>query len=234
MKAKKVNSFSKEEFLENPEKIYNSNNSGGFTVIDCADLSNINIKFVETSGLSKVTAGNIRSGEIKDNLAASVFALGYIGNGEHKAKVNGRDVPSYVTWVSILRRCYSEIFHIKNPTYKDCSVCPEWLNYQTFAEWFNKNHIDGLHIDKDIKIKGNKIYSPDACTFVSQTDNSIESNAKHYKFTSPDGEIVEIYNMAEFCRENKLQNSAMSLVYQGKQSHHHGWRLDNRLMLGSE
>lgn len=46
-----------------------------------------------------------------------------------------------------------------------------------------------------------------------------------YKFISPDGEVVEIYNMKKFCLDNNLARSAMSLVSSGKAPHHKGWRV---------
>ena len=56
-------------------------------------------------------------------------------------------------------------------------MCEEWLCYQNFAEWWNKNmyHIgtERMHLDKDILIKGNKVYSPDTCLIVPQSINEI-------------------------------------------------------------
>lgn len=63
------------------------------------------------------------------------------------------------------------------PAYADCEVCEEWMCYQNFAEWWNKNmyHIgtERMHLDKDILIKGNKVYSPDTCLIVPQSINEI-------------------------------------------------------------
>jgi hypothetical protein len=46
-----------------------------------------------------------------------------------------------------------------------------------------------------------------------------------YKFVSPCGKVVEIDNLSEFCRNNGLQQSNMSLVKNGKQQSHKGWTL---------
>lgn len=63
----------------------------------------------------------------------------------------------------------------KHPTYTDCEVCDEWLNFQNFAKWYDENfyEVDGerMHLDKDILVKGNKIYSPETCIFVPQKIN---------------------------------------------------------------
>ena len=63
----------------------------------------------------------------------------------------------------------------KTPSYKDCEVCEEWHNFQNFAKWYDENYYEvkgeKTQIDKDILIKGNKIYSPDKCLFVPQKIN---------------------------------------------------------------
>lgn len=70
----------------------------------------------------------------------------------------------------MLERCYSARYQERKPTYKGCSVCDEWLNYQNFAKWYDDNYyeIKGeiMCLDKDILVKGNKIYSPENCVFV--------------------------------------------------------------------
>jgi len=82
--------------------------------------------------------------------------------------VNGKikHIPSYSRWHSMIRRCYSEHFHKSQPTYRGCTVCEEWQSFEGFKLWFNEHYIEGYHLDKDIKSKGNKVYSPDACLFV--------------------------------------------------------------------
>ena len=79
--------------------------------------------------------------------------------------------------MSMLKRCYDEEYHKKEPTYIDCEVCEEWLNYQNFAKWFYKNYYEisneKMCLDKDILIKGNKIYSPQTCIFVPNRINNL-------------------------------------------------------------
>ena len=62
--------------------------------------------------------------------------------------------------------------------------------------------------------------------FVSQADNSIKARAKHYKFISPAGKLVEIYNLSEFCRDNGLHIGAMSSIHLGSRKKHKGWTRD--------
>ena len=82
-------------------------------------------------------------------------------------------------WEGILCRCYSDSEAYK--TYKDCSVCEEWLTFSNFKEWFDKYYIEGWHIDKDILSKGNKVYSPDTCCFVPQEINNFFTSKRKKK-----------------------------------------------------
>ena len=43
--------------------------------------------------------------------------------------------PYYGKWVNMLQRCYSELYHDKFPTYKDCTVCEEWKYFSKFKKW---------------------------------------------------------------------------------------------------
>ena len=77
----------------------------------------------------------------------------------------------------MLERCYDTEHSYKFPTYENCIVCDEWLNYQNFARWFDINYyeIEGevMCLDKDILFKGNKIYSPKTCIFVPRGINNL-------------------------------------------------------------
>lgn len=76
-------------------------------------------------------------------------------------------------WRGMLYRCYYSCFKDKYPTYKDCSVCDEWLTLSEFKKWFDENYVEGYALDKDILVKGNKVYGPDTCCFVPQEINSL-------------------------------------------------------------
>ena len=90
-----------------------------------------------------------------------------------QAAQNGKNFKFYAVWSDMLRRCYSEKRLARHPTYRNCTVCSEWLLLSNFREWFNIHYRDGLALDKDILVKGNKIYSPDTCRFVPEYINSL-------------------------------------------------------------
>lgn len=78
----------------------------------------------------------------------------------------------YSVWKSMLKRCKS------NKNYLDCIVCEEWQDFQVFADWYTKHDFYGLgyDLDKDILIKGNKIYSPTTCCLIPRVLNQVFKN----------------------------------------------------------
>ena len=219
-----MNTFTKQIYLENPEKTYQSRNFGDFRVIDYLDSLHVKIKFIETEFVTITRAWCIKNGEIKDKLKPNVYGKGFVGAGIYKTKINGKEVRAYKIWQSMHQRCYDHKLHDKYPTYIGCFVCEEWHDFQIFSEWFELNYKDGLHLDKDIKVKGNKVYSPSTCLFVSHAENVVAASAKHYTFLSPLGELTKTYNLSEFCRKHNLQASKMAAVNLGKRKSHKKWR----------
>ena len=146
--------------------IHTTSKYGNFEIINYKRNNNVLVRFIDTGYETITQSSHIRRDGVKDLMAPSVFGVGFFGVGPHKAKPCGKSVKSYVIWQSMIGRCYDESIQDKNPTYKGCAVCDTWHNYQNFAEWFNENYIDGYELDKDIKIKGNRVYSPEACMLV--------------------------------------------------------------------
>jgi len=147
--------------------------------------------------------GNVRK---RPKLVCGVGKNDYEGN----IKYNKVKIQSYHTWEQMLKRCYGTKFKEKNQTYKDCCVCEEWLSFSNFKEWFDENYIEGYALDKDILVKGNKLYSPQTCCFVPIEINSLltktqklrgdcpigvhfrKDNQKYFAYTSKKGERVNI------------------------------------------
>lgn len=80
---------------------------------------------------------------------------------------------AYKIWKHILTRCYNKKFHTKEPTYSKCIVCDEWLLFSNFKIWFDVHYVNGWELDKDILVKGNKVYSPQTCCFVPHEINGM-------------------------------------------------------------
>lgn len=160
---------------------------------------------------------------MKDYMKPSVYGIGFIGVGRHKATINRRSTKAYTAWNGMIGRCYSSVSQKSNPSYKGCTVDIEWHNFQNFANWFEDNYKLGLELDKDIKIAGNRIYSKTTCIMTTKSNNIAMAKAKEYTFLSPLGIVTNIYNLNQFCRDNNLDASAMVKVLSGKRNTHKGW-----------
>lgn len=86
--------------------------------------------------------------------------------------------PLYILWISMLQRCYSDSYQARQPTYKGCSVCEDWLTFSNFKEWCEKNSWEGKELDKDLSEYGNKLYSPDTCVFLPREINAVFKSRK--------------------------------------------------------
>lgn len=87
--------------------------------------------------------------------------------------------PIFITWKDLMKRCFSDKYHSKYPTYKEVTLHKPWLSYMNFHEWAKDKDkvgvdLDGktLQLDKDISNLGNKHYSPETCNFVSPKVNN--------------------------------------------------------------
>lgn len=152
-------------------------------------------------------------GEIKSPYECRTFEKGYLGEGEYNTVTNRKPTKYYHLWYEMLRRAYDPKYIQKHPTYEGCEVCQEWLNFQVFAEWVNKNYyeIEGEQIclDKDILIKGNKIYSPDTCVFVPQTINKLFTKSDKARGDLPIGVCYDKLNKKykAYCNVNGKHKS---------------------------
>ena len=142
-------------------------------VIDYGGANNILVMFYEPMCLVKTRMDHLKTGLVRNPLYPSVRNLGYIGIGEFDSTH-----PSYNFWIRMFRRVFDEKQNY-NVSYKDVDICDEWLNFQNFARWCEEqeflNEVDDkgklYQLDKDILVKGNKIYSPETCCFVPQKVN---------------------------------------------------------------
>ena len=144
------------------------------------DSKNIIVEFQDKfRTLVKTRSDRFRNGQIKNPYHPSVYGVGMVGN-KYPSNINGKDTKEYKAWNHILERCYSEKFRKKQPTYKDVTVCDEWLYFPNFYEWIHSQENfnawyngDRWGLDKDILIKGCKVYSPDTCCLVPINVNSL-------------------------------------------------------------
>ena len=156
-------------------KVCKSLNSGDFKILKYNDAKDVEIQFVKTGFETSVQLTNIRNGEIKDPYLPSVCGVGVSGS-RYPYKINGRNTKEYILWKSMLQRCYSDSFKNKRPTYKDCKVSDNFKSYEYFYEWCKSQvgfGVEGFELDKDLLIKGNKVYSENSCVFIPREINSV-------------------------------------------------------------
>lgn len=205
---------------------FETNNYGRLVVVEYRSAYDVEVEFVSTGFKTSVQSEHIRSGLVKDKLSPTVCGVGFIGDGWFSS----RDRDTYQCWYAMIVRCYDEKRQSKYPTYKGCVVCDDWHNFQNFAKWYKENYPkDGgkYQLDKDLSCYGSrgKLYSPEACIFVTAQVNSEEANAKSYRFKNPNGEVVNIYNLRKFCRENNLNAGNLHQVSVGKAKSCKGWTM---------
>lgn len=146
--------------------------------------------------------------------------------GKKSLKYNPTYKKFYYLHKSMMNRCYLESsggYH--NYGAKGVRVEESWHNFDDFMETIEE--VDGfdlqgilsgeLQLDKDIKIKGNKIYSKDNCKFVTRSENTGNRPSNTCDFIAVDvnGVITRQTNRENFCREHNLDSSTV-------------WRMLNR------
>lgn len=161
-------------------------------IVEFKDKENIIVEFMDDYKYRKNTTYiKFLNGSVKNPYDKTVFNTGYYGVGKYVAKINGQHTLAYKKWRAMIVRCYDEKYIISHPTYKDCQVCDEWLNFQVFAKWFEENYyeIPGeiMDLDKDIMFDDNKIYSPETCVIIPQSLNKIFNHKKYKKSGLPIG-----------------------------------------------
>lgn len=147
-------------------------------IIGCRNNDDIDILFTKSGYIIYHTSySNFKSGSLKDSLSPCVYGIGYFGNGNYKAQgKNKKNTTEYSRWNKMIARCYDKKTILQHPSYIGCSVCSEWHNFQNFADWYKKNiwtTEEYLQLDKDVLIKGNKIYSPNTCVLIPSKINSL-------------------------------------------------------------
>ena len=156
-------------------KVCKSSNSGDFKIVKYNNKTNVVIQFLKTGYETTVRLTNIRNGYVKDPYLPSVYGVGILGT-KYLASINGVQTKEYKLWCCMLVRCYSNTYKKKYPTYEGCEVSDNFKSYEYFYEWCHKQigfNNEGWHLDKDLLIKGNKVYSETTCVFLPNEINSL-------------------------------------------------------------
>ncbi len=139
----------------------------------------IDVKFDDGYIREKAHMSEFKNRTIRNRMIPAIYGVGILGDST--TKINGKFTKEYASWTHILQRCYDEKKQEEFPHYKGCYMCDKWLYFPTFSEWCHKqdnwklvvNNPKNFHIDKDILVKGNKVYSPQTCSFVPALVNTL-------------------------------------------------------------
>ena len=156
-------------------KVCKSLNSGDIKILKYNDKTNVEIQFLNTGYETVAQLGHIRNGKVKDPYSPSVYGIGIVGT-KYLISEGGVLTKEYMLWKSMLKRCYSDVYKKKNQTYIGCEVSNKFKSYEYFYEWCNKQvgfGVEGFELDKDLLIKGNKVYSENTCVFLPNEINSL-------------------------------------------------------------
>lgn len=136
--------------------------------------------YVKTTDYKSFINGNVKNDQV---IIPTLWGIGTV-SGMYRPK----DYPKeYRAWRNMVYRCISDDYKEKHPTYKNVSCCAEWLEFDNFCQWvITQENYSVLKDtewapDKDILIKGNKIYSPNTVCLVPQNVNKLflKHDSKH-------------------------------------------------------
>ena len=182
-----ANRLPKQKGKENPNfknrvgEKYITNEGYQIEIIEYFEVSNCTVRLEDGNVLKNKHFSSIVKGQIKNPYHKSVYGVGYLGQGNYGMK---KDIKLYTIWKSLIQRCYCEKYQEKYPSYKDVTITEDWKCFQNFAKWAEDNYKENCALDKDILIKGNKLYSPETCCFVPHEINQlfVKSNSIRGKY----------------------------------------------------
>lgn len=156
--------------------VFPTNEGGRVTVTSISGGSfGIGIKHNDPFGYeTTVRLTHLNNGFIKNPFHPKLYGVGYYGDGPYSATINGMNTKEYSVWSDMLQRVYDPRVQVKKPFYMGSTVDARWHNFQVFADWYSNNPFNypDYQIDKDILIRGNKVYSPETCCLVPNVINT--------------------------------------------------------------
>ncbi len=177
--------------------------------------------------MKEAPATSIENLKPKNRLCPSVEGAGYVGVGEYSCKHHNKE---YRLWKGIVQRCYDG----RKKDYENVRVGPMWLNFQNFAKslpklagydlWMYSD--EDIELDKDILIKGNRIYMEEACMFVTNKANTQQAKktGKLYEAVRTRDGYSELFTIqAVFARKYGLQVANVNKAIQIPTRTAKGW-----------
>ena len=201
------------QFIDRTGEINYNNFGSKMEIIEYRSARDIDIYFEEYNWTFKHNRyKDFKEGSVICPYERRFCGVGYLGEGEYTLRVDNKETKCYQDWIKMLIRGYQEEWSNNHTTYKNCYVCNEWHNFQNFAKWYYEHYYEILgervELDKDILIKGNKVYSPETCIFVPQRINKLFTKSNKVRGKYP---IGVYYNK----KENKFRAQLSILNKEG-------------------
>jgi len=171
--------------------VFKTNNYGDVEVTEYIDSHNITVKFLNTGAIKNTTASALTTGILKDSEVHDTHKYGVMDIPKSVGR-GGRCDPLYKKWNGMMQRCYNPKNKINNPAYEACTSSETFRHFSKFKSWYYSQigcEQEGWHLDKDILIKGNKVYSEDTCCIVPPEINVALANNKSVRGYFPQGVI---------------------------------------------
>lgn len=153
-----------------------TNNAGSKFVAYAKRANKFKVRFNSSGYEAEVYIENARKGKVNDPYDLSVLDIGYLG--EYQKVHYWRSAKQL--WSNVMKRCYNPKDYMGY--YGRAFVDSRWHCFANFLEDIAElpnfdNWLEGkaggepFNLDKDLKFPGNKIYSREACMFVSEYEN---------------------------------------------------------------
>lgn len=154
-----------------------------------------------------------------------------INEGKYPTWRAGKILREYHFWQNLIRRCKCPNFQQEFPTYIGCTVSENFKSYSYFYEWC-QNQIgfsqEGYHCDKDLLLRGNKVYSENTCVFIPNELNNLLASCKAARGSLPIGVVAVGSRFRVYCHRGSASshvgyfdtpNEAFTAYKQAKEAH---------------
>lgn len=224
-------------------KIFESNNSGKFEVVDVVTSEGnkvYKVKFLETGYVAETVIKPKNGSNIKDYLRPAIHGVGCLGIFNENVNENYRK--EYAYWERMLSRCYNENDK-KYSSYggNGVRVSYRWHRFEYFLS--DIHNLDGwdkekfynneISLDKDYNnyINGKNVYSKENCMWINSTKNYMYQPHKQklFKLTSPDNSLVFYhFNLTEMARilDFMTRKGIEQAITRNSNGRHYGWKVE--------
>ena len=107
--------------------VFQTNFHGECEVVGYRTTSDIDVKFKDGTVVN-VRSGNLKKGVVKNPNTPKIFGVAT------NDLENYTDTKMFKVWHSMIRRCYSDVYHKNQPAYDDVTVQESWLIFSNFKK----------------------------------------------------------------------------------------------------